>query len=1033
MTFNIWKLKLNACVCVFLVLNSFHTIKGCKVFDGSNTEIDYDRAQSIDIADRVDNKQLFKYTVEDVIAVVASEEPTPKYITYDYDSTAQTVTVSVTDEFDNWEVNESFVGRITQYTNNYEPEFIMVDGETGYELTLPMPLGADYVLAGGCGMTIQVRDYDFKDTYYISSLEFETSGEMGIKASATMGSDKYFDVSLDVSPAETPGSVLTSSVSLTINPNITASTPLSPVFEEALYTLEVDTGFVAISSPLKLKFIEGYNKDDTTFDFVHGTGEDLSTYFTVDNYEDYIEVIQKIPFDGEILDANHGVLILQATRNGNTRRGKTVIHISLPGSVLTTTTSTTGTPCPTLPITTECPTLPTTTECPTLPTTTECPTLPTTTECPTPTPEECSTIITSTCEPCTTEAVTECPTPTPEECSTIITSTCEPSTTDAVTECPTPTPEECSTVISCTCEPSTTEAVTECPTPTPEDCSTVISCTCEPCSETTTTIEPTASPSIYFKEDAITIFVYKEITGAIGLLTAESIEEITYSILEETAKENFAVDPSTGELNITESVTSDTVITVVATTTSGESARAKVTVKVITLSLCEDNGTIDASWNYVLMTKSVNEDESAQSYATCGQGFACEIIDSFPSGVDKDYFTVEGQSIKAVTPIDYDNRTLFPSPEHTEIVLEIKATRISSYLTSPVALKPEKKNAFDFIGNIEPDKSSMAKDKDLGENTKLNYIIEPNTQFDIEQETGVVYPKPEVFRYEAATFTITVEGQRDDYDGLQVVILDEEHIFVIKAENKLLEDVDDILEKLEASTGYTIKSLSAALIIGEDSSKTSSDDNNKENYGILNKIGIFRHKNRSITRASTSYVHLVVYGLNNNKLVASDEIIKSLNGNDDVKAETWSRAEATGIGSDDSDGSDGAVIALAVVASLLAIGKTDIQIMITSIYDIPYEEAASTSQSADVVKPEHNAWTILKDFDDSVSDEYKNSINKDDVPKNQDNDYENLNMGDRRNSDTSFRNDNDSDTGSINGRKKSVVTFNQNVERIEIE
>ena len=58
--------------------------------------------------------------------------------------------------------------------------------------------------------------------------------------------------------------------------------------------------------------------------------------------------------------------------------------------------------------------------------------------------------------------------------------------------------------------------------------------------------------------------------------------------------------------------------------------------------------------------------------------------------------------------------------------------------------------------------------------------------------------------------------------------------------------------------------------------------------------------------------------------------------------------------------------------------------------------------------PEHSAWTVLRSFEQDSAEEIKSELSKE---------------GD----------DSDDNEDDINARKKSIVTFNENVERIEIE
>ncbi|XP_069705298.1 uncharacterized protein [Periplaneta americana] len=378
------------------------------------------------------------------------------------------------------------------FTNNYPPKF----ESDYYEVTVPVPLPAHFTLFGGCDtQIINVMDYDVQYSHYESSLEITDPGnteEFSIKLSERIEKNWTIDISTsktlrieepleftliatDIDPTGKGTKSLLGEAKIKIIPDIEKSTPASPLFEEAIYTLELRSREL---HTIEATLIEGFSGNPTV-NLVYKDGADLTPFFDypITISGSTVTLQQKEEFPDDVLTDNFGVMILEVTQEGAQHVGKTVIFVTLPGNYATTTTSTTITttecaPC-TTEITTECPDITTisTTECPTCEpcpqtTTAETTTAETTTECPT-----------VTCTPCpetTTESSTVSSTPCPE-CPTVTCTPCPETTTESSTVSSTPCPE-------CPTEPCTPcpETTTECPVTCPSVA------TCEPCSTDTT-------------------------------------------------------------------------------------------------------------------------------------------------------------------------------------------------------------------------------------------------------------------------------------------------------------------------------------------------------------------------------------------------------------------------------------------------------------------------------------------------------------------------------------------------------------------
>jgi hypothetical protein len=97
----------------------------------------------------------------------------------------------------------------------------------------------------------------------------------------------------------------------------------------------------------------------------------------------------------------------------------------------------------------------------------------------------------------------------------------------------------------------------------------------------------------------------------------------------------------------------------------------------------------------------------------------------------------------------------------------------------------------------------------------------------------------------------------------QVTILNSDNLLVIKQTGSVLEDVNDVIDKISSITGYSITFLSAAVISNDnvvhDAVNKKDDDRQLPNL-------------KSMKESSNSLLQLVIYGFDSEKLVSYTDI-----------------------------------------------------------------------------------------------------------------------------------------------------------------
>ncbi|XP_069705309.1 uncharacterized protein [Periplaneta americana] len=1064
------------------------------------------------------------------------------------------------------------------FTNNYPPKF----ESDYYEVTVPVPLPAHFTLFGGCDtQIINVMDYDVQYSHYESSLEITDPGnteEFSIKLSERIEKNWTIDISTsktlrieepleftliatDIDPTGKGTKSLLGEAKIKIIPDIEKSTPASPLFEEAIYTLELRSREL---HTIEATLIEGFSGNPTV-NLVYKDGADLTPFFDypITISGSTVTLQQKEEFPDDVLTDNFGVMILEVTQEGAQHVGKTVIFVTLPGNYATTTTSTTITttecaPC-TTEITTECPDITTisTTECPTCEpcpqtTTAETTTAETTTECPTvtctPCPEtttESSTVSSTPCPECPTVTCTPCPETTTES-STVSSTPCPECPTEPCTPCPETTtecPVTCPSVATCepcstdttgttvttecplTCTPCPTETTTQCPevncpsdgtsigttySSTDSPVSTCPSCpecpesptTCKPCD---VTVPPGETKSVKFLEPEAIVSIFPIARGPIKVMSASCNYDCVLKYRFENAdgdlEKKLEINSSNGTISVKEEIKSSSIFNVIAEDEQDStlSSKALVFLNLYTMTPCI--GEDGSQWSYSFSIKNIKEGMQAQSLEKCNWNETCScVLNDIEPSAAKDFISVD-KEVVIHTPIDRENRNLFPDPTKTDIILYLESkcqsaapeswnslSRSGIYDIGNVAYNAAKTvivihiedindNAPTFdttsltVGYPDADiaeyfSSSLltqvqATDADFGENAVIKYILDGTDEFTIHEDTGMIHPVEGAFKYKDTSFIVHASNlEQVGNVTVNVKILEAKHLLIIKKTASVL-DADNIIRNISSVTNYDIMLLSSTVnTVGNDDVDDNEDDDNGENQKLN-----FRSR-----ASSETSLRLIVYGLKDEKLVDASDIKESMQGKYNAVAETWTASSSGNGNSNEEESSTGllaAVITLAVILVLLLGGAgvglafyirrrrnktenyydtintsksdassissingrgmspsleekdnplTNVQFNNTTEVIEPSPPVSpslpriSGASMAVGTVPEYSQWTML-DLDNGAADDLKTETSDSESRKDDD--------------------EEDDDNGIT--RRKSIVTFNDNIERIEIE
>ncbi|XP_069705317.1 uncharacterized protein [Periplaneta americana] len=912
------------------------------------------------------------------------------------------------------------------FTNNYPPKF----ESDYYEVTVPVPLPAHFTLFGGCDtQIINVMDYDVQYSHYESSLEITDPGnteEFSIKLSERIEKNWTIDISTsktlrieepleftliatDIDPTGKGTKSLLGEAKIKIIPDIEKSTPASPLFEEAIYTLELRSREL---HTIEATLIEGFSGNPTV-NLVYKDGADLTPFFDypITISGSTVTLQQKEEFPDDVLTDNFGVMILEVTQEGAQHVGKTVIFVTLPGNYATTTTNTPGSTCPSCPENPECPESPTT------------------------------------CKPCD---VTDSPVSTCPSCP----------------ECP------------------------ESPT------------TCKPCD---VTVPPGETKSVKFLEPEAIVSIFPIARGPIKVMSASCNYDCVLKYRFENAdgdlEKKLEINSSNGTISVKEEIKSSSIFNVIAEDEQDStlSSKALVFLNLYTMTPCI--GEDGSQWSYSFSIKNIKEGMQAQSLEKCNWNETCScVLNDIEPSAAKDFISVD-KEVVIHTPIDRENRNLFPDPTKTDIILYLESkcqsaapeswnslSRSGIYDIGNVAYNAAKTvivihiedindNAPTFdttsltVGYPDADiaeyfSSSLltqvqATDADFGENAVIKYILDGTDEFTIHEDTGMIHPVEGAFKYKDTSFIVHASNlEQVGNVTVNVKILEAKHLLIIKKTASVL-DADNIIRNISSVTNYDIMLLSSTVnTVGNDDVDDNEDDDNGENQKLN-----FRSR-----ASSETSLRLIVYGLKDEKLVDASDIKESMQGKYNAVAETWTASSSGNGNSNEEESSTGllaAVITLAVILVLLLGGAgvglafyirrrrnktenyydtintsksdassissingrgmspsleekdnplTNVQFNNTTEVIEPSPPVSpslpriSGASMAVGTVPEYSQWTML-DLDNGAADDLKTETSDSESRKDDD--------------------EEDDDNGIT--RRKSIVTFNDNIERIEIE
>ncbi|XP_033610358.1 uncharacterized protein LOC111871971 isoform X2 [Cryptotermes secundus] len=1071
---------------VFLILDNTNIANACTLIREDGTKVNLMDAPSDSpvyegnarISDDEDPGLLYTYETEGITSFdpVAGEES--KYLDSTFDG--QTLKIFISESYKDWEKNEAdnfsnflsvtlepsckpglkveFRAAIFTFKNEYDPVFL--ESSVNIKLTVPLPAG--FTIIGDCGAAkIEAIDYDY-NSQYMSSVTFSLNeAREDLEVSSEKSDGKIWTVRLETkqtfrieepltlhlnaydSDPTVTGHAASSQVEITIIPDLETSTPASPVFKEPIHILDIrDEENIG---PIQATLIEGY-KTEIDVELVYSNGEHLEGFFDANIFGDTITVTPKESFGNTEFSGNFGVLILVAKHRGTTRTGKTVIHVTLPANYVTAP--------------------------------------------PTSTTEAsiCTTEPTTVCPPCTTEVVTDCPTETTATCPEV---TCATESTTLPCSCPPIiTCPEITTHCPEVTDPS--EETTECQECTPcpsEDTTSTSSSTSAPSEQKWVHFrDPEAITSIYEQQTGyiktMSAFCSHECTKV-------------YKIETGPLSDSLFIEHETGKVNVTKNIKDGGHFIVrVDANIEGDTytETARVHLNVMSLQPCLNGSQWKYSITTKQIQEGL---KSPYSLESCDYGDGCECtLENITPEKANDYFTF-GREIVLHKEIDREDADLFPDQSYTDIVLQLKLSCESGMNMAHELWNIRSQSVLDEIGNIEYDvlktvlvlkigdendnrpqfktitspltvgypNAEIAKqmlppyltqvqatDIDFGGNAVIKYSLTPNDQFTIHEETGVIYPVAGAFNYKDTHFSVHASDAEGEGEPLEVnvKILSHDNLLVVKKRGSVLEDTDTVLQKISSITKYNIKLLSAAVIARDD---IDYDEDGDDDVG-----NIHRQLGKSTRNPSNSLLRLVIYGLNSREEPLDYSDIKAhLEGEAEFRAESWTNA------SNSSDGSSDASLLVAVIVLsvilVLVIGGFSVFYLVyvrskrnkrssDAYVDVltksdgystpPLEEIGTTSTSEDKSNPLPNVQfasttevtesfppspslprititnpyeeisngAVLRDFDHGTTDDFQSSCDENEKEEN----------------------DNNGVT-----RKKSIVTFNDNVERIEIE
>lgn len=114
----------------------------------------------------------------------------------------------------------------------------------------------------------------------------------------------------------------------------------------------------------------------------------------------------------------------------------------------------------------------------------------------------------------------------------------------------------------------------------------------------------------------------------------------------------------------------------------------------------------------------------------------------------------------------------------------------------------------------------QATDRDSGLFAKIKYNLNDNTDFGIDEETGLVYPLKDAL---ADKDEILLVATATDEDGaglstsvnLKIKKLEGKHFTVLTIANEYIENIDDIIARVQSETSIELHILRAAIISAE--------------------------------------------------------------------------------------------------------------------------------------------------------------------------------------------------------------------------
>lgn len=155
-----------------------------------------------------------------------------------------------------------------------------------------------------------------------------------------------------------------------------------------------------------------------------------------------------------------------------------------------------------------------------------------------------------------------------------------------------------------------------------------------------------------------------------------------------------------------------------------------------------------------------------------------------------------------------DNEPIFISPTESRTVIGYPEAEVAESILPP------------YLTIVQ------ATDADEGNFAKIQYSIEANNHFDINSETGLIYPLSNALS-SVDEFTFIVHaidengaGPHDTSTNFVVKKLSANHLVFMTVENQLLEDTESILSHIETTVGLKVKILNSALVSIEETSSS---------------------------------------------------------------------------------------------------------------------------------------------------------------------------------------------------------------------